>query len=408
MGIDISGGINGITVESDPTALKLTGGTLSGKLTATTTATTAGVNLGFGTTAPTSVVAGDIFITDRMQYVNRLGNLIGMVSTNQTSTIATSSAANILSIDQNGTGGVLICRTLSTSAAGATLRVENRGVGASFIVEDTTTVDTDAFVITSNGSVGVGVSASAFTPTSKFEIVGDCKATSFNAGTGGVNFSDQTRLTTSPVSPNSLKYFDPAWVSNTVGAGATALNVFGNQRVVGPSSDAGYASRGHPLSLLVRGVNPDNGAINFSKRIAWGFRIARYSFGTTSVDSVLRVVLGRGTVGGDPTTKSIGVSFNGTSNLNLIVHDGTTLTTVTTTFMPVHLQSFDCYIVSEGNGVVTLFVNGTQVATTTLGPTGNGVGTPNHSVEAQNIAPLAVGTSTMGAYYCNHTIEIEP
>ena len=63
MSINITNpGVAGITVESDPTALKLTGGTLSGKLQlAPITAGAASVNLGVGT-APTTTVAGDIWI----------------------------------------------------------------------------------------------------------------------------------------------------------------------------------------------------------------------------------------------------------------------------------------------------------------------------------------------------------
>ena len=55
----------------------------------------------------------------------------------------------------------------------------------------------------------------------------------------------------------------------------------------------------------------------------------------------------------------------------LQVHNGTTLTNVSTTFALVANQYFDWDVVSLGNGPVTLYINGTQVATTSDGPTGD-------------------------------------
>ncbi len=55
----------------------------------------------------------------------------------------------------------------------------------------------------------------------------------------------------------------------------------------------------------------------------------------------------------------------------LQVHNGTTLTDVSTSFALVAQQYFDWDIVSLGNGTVTLYINGTQYATTSAGPTGD-------------------------------------
>lgn len=206
-------------------------------------------------------------------------------------------------------------------------------------------------------------------------------------------------------SPTTVNYFSPAWGGSTSGTGATALNVFGNQRVEAPSSAIGFASRGHVISQNTVGANPDNGAVNFSKRIVWAFRLIRYSFGTTDANSVCRVVLGKAGAVGDPTTKSIGIYFTGTSVLSLMVHDGTTLRFVATTFTPVHLQSFDCVITSDGAGNVSLSINGTQVATSVNAPVGSSATTPDHRIEVENIAVLT--GSRMGAYYSFHTIQTQ-
>jgi hypothetical protein len=212
-----------------------------------------------------------------------------------------------------------------------------------------------------------------------------------------------TSLLENTISSSTVsKYFAPAWQGGSIGTGSSALNVFGNQRVIAPTSAVGVALRNHPISQNVRGVNPDNGAVNFSKRIVWGFRLIRYSFGTTDANSVCRAVLGKTGSVGDPTVKSIGIFFTGTSVLKLIVHDGTTLRTIDTTFTPIHLQGFDCLIISDGAGNVSLSVNDAIVATSSNGPVGNGTSTPDHRIEAENIAVLT--GSPMGVYYSNHTI----
>lgn len=206
-------------------------------------------------------------------------------------------------------------------------------------------------------------------------------------------------------SPTTVNYFFPAWTGSTSGAGAAAGNVFGNQRLNAPTSAIGFAYRLHPISINALGVNPDNGSVNFSKRIVFAFRLCRYTSGTTDANSVCRVILGKTGAIGDPTTKSIGIYFTGTSVLSLMVHDGTTLRFVATTFTPVNLQSFDCVITSDGAGNASLSINGTQVATSVNAPVGLSVGIPDHRIEIENIAVLT-GTP-LGAYYSFPTIQIQ-
>lgn len=140
MSIDITNpGVAGITVESDPTALKLTGGTLSGKLFTTPTAGVAGFNIGTGGTDAGSTTAGDMWIATGGATLNFRD---GLGAWRQC--LNTSSAG--------------IIQTTSTAPA---LRVTQMGNGEAFRVEDSTTPDTTAFVISNNGKVGIGVAPSA-------------------------------------------------------------------------------------------------------------------------------------------------------------------------------------------------------------------------------------------------------
>jgi hypothetical protein len=67
--------------------------------------------------------------------------------------------------------------------------------------------------------------------------------------------------------------------------------------------------------------------------------------------------------------KLTGNATAGLRNPVLQVHNGTTLTNVTSSFAAVAQVYWDWDIISLGNGTVTLYINGTQVATTSAGPT---------------------------------------
>jgi hypothetical protein len=61
----------------------------------------------------------------------------------------------------------------------------------------------------------------------------------------------------------------------------------------------------------------------------------------------------------------------GSRFLLLQVHNGTTLTSVTSSYAVTANISFDWDVESDGSGNVTLYVNGTSVATSSAGPTGS-------------------------------------
>jgi hypothetical protein len=76
---------------------------------------------------------------------------------------------------------------------------------------------------------------------------------------------------------------------------------------------------------------------------------------------------------GDPNRRAFGWEIVGNATtrvLTMVVHNGTTLTKVNSSYV-VTSSVFDWDIISDGAGNVTLFVDGNQVATTALGPTGD-------------------------------------
>jgi len=109
--------------------------------------------------------------------------------------------------------------------------------------------------------------------------------------------------------------------------------------------------------------------VNFAKRIWISGRsllnfpdeavyTARVSFGKAEASGV-----------GDLAVRGIGWKYSGGASnfVQLMVHNGTTLTTVNSSFHPT-TSAFTWDIISEGNGNVTLYINGSSVATTSAGP----------------------------------------
>jgi hypothetical protein len=97
--------------------------------------------------------------------------------------------------------------------------------------------------------------------------------------------------------------------------------------------------------------------------------------------------------------------MSGSSALQLIVHNGTTLTAVTTTssIVPTVPITTDMRIVSDGAGNVSLYVNDVLEATTSAGPTGtSGTASANLlDTEAQNAA-IITGSPASHAIYNLH------
>jgi hypothetical protein len=206
---------------------------------------------------------------------------------------------------------------------------------------------------------------------------------------------DQVRTgssTTTSINPNNLQaammssdvmpVYRFGFTSTTSGTGAGCTfgytNTFYNLPSTG-SSGHSYA-RTYGLSQVDQLTNlwgdDANVYINFAKRIWISGRslinlptqnnyVCRVSFGKTEASGV-----------GDLALRGIGWKYTcGTSQfVQLMVHNGTTLTTVNSSFTPSNV-AFDWDVVSDGAGNVTLYINGASVATTSAGPSTRAVDT---------------------------------
>lgn len=188
----------------------------------------------------------------------------------------------------------------------------------------------------------------------------------------------------------------------TSGAGASSNITFASQRwhaLAGPNAAvAGYAAfsfdysfSGIGMAAMTRGVSALSRKWN-SKIWASGRTILGQFAESTSgwngdANTTARVMVGgRSSVGtGGMVAGESGmgwkVSGGGSAALVLTVSDGTTLTEVTSSFTPTLQQVFDWKLYSDGAGTVTLWVNDSQVATTTGGPSSSSTETYNLYLE---------------------------
>ena len=119
--------------------LPLTGGTLSGKVNTTVTATTAPINIGSQPTAPTTTVAGDLWSGASINYKSWDGVQKAAANVNTTNTFTQGQAITV------------------NSAVNA-FRINQQGAGSALVVEDSVNPDGDALIVDANGNLGLGVS----------------------------------------------------------------------------------------------------------------------------------------------------------------------------------------------------------------------------------------------------------
>jgi hypothetical protein len=162
------------------------------------------------------------------------------------------------------------------------------------------------------------------------------------------------------------------WLTATSGTGGVNdNNTWDQRRLQGPTSASNTYVRCDHAVFPSRGRHWASN-IDWTRYNALSFRIVQ-SANNADANSNFRAVLGeaQGVNIGDPTVRSIGVKLNSGQNIKIITHDGTTLTTYTTSYAVSNLyqSNTDILLISDGSGTVTCYVNGNSVGSTTGGPT---------------------------------------
>jgi hypothetical protein len=240
---------------------------------------------------------------------------------------------------------------------------------------NTTQIATTAFVLANAGSTSFATDAQVLTGTST--------TTALYPGHAGFLKADPR-----------LRQLGPCNQTSVAGSGAITSNsgqLFSREVYLG-SLAAGRATYSYGTmsesGMLTSKANKNQ--IDFSKKIwvsgscapgitAGGTNyygdantVARASFGGYSTFAT-----------GDMTQKGIGWRKTGgtASVVQLSVHNGTTLTNVSTTTAVAANAVIDWMIYSDGTGNVTLYINGVSAATTSAGPTGTSTSNYNAYIE---------------------------
>ena len=161
------------------------------------------------------------------------------------------------------------------------------------------------------------------------------------------------------------------------GTGGATAQEFGFQIFTGTTSGSYGIRKFSPSTQVGVARGRDTGIWDYSKQIVLT-GTSLYSNAQTNTNS--RISLGKvtGDNNGDLARAGIGWKRVGTGALQLMVHNGTSLTVSTNgTFTPTASQGFDWKIIADGAGNATLYVNETSVATTTGCPTGQSSNTAN-------------------------------
>jgi len=162
------------------------------------------------------------------------------------------------------------------------------------------------------------------------------------------------------------------WITATSGTGSGSGGQNMNARIAtAPTSTTGYAQNYGVITNSSRGVAYNNG-VDWSKRVIFGGRFTRNT-STPDTNTLFRFGFGRLSSGTPAdivsTDKQVQIKVTASNAIQLLVANGSTLTTTTSTFTPSNASAYDAVVISDGSGNVSLYVNGSSVATSTGGPT---------------------------------------
>ena len=377
MSISISQTDNvGLTVESDPLALKLTGGTLSGKVnTVASTTANAGLSIPIGP-APTVPVDGDFW----MSSVGPVVRLAGV-----TQNIPTAGLNNTF------TGVNTFTSTLNYSGSNSNYGSATGASAIGISVGATTNGSTKAVNIGTNGLAGstTNITVGSTTGTSTTTLQGIT-----NGVTQTVN-TNSTALATTGFVRDMLS--DCTWsahpistcLSGTSGTGASIVNLAPDSNWLSSPATltAGYAQKG--MQMFARS-NSSYG-FNYTKEMRIACKMA-ISWSTTYQGITYTLIQRLGNAGnGALGVVGFGISIDmATKVLSILAHDGTTLTTkVTSWAVPfAGIASVDFMVKSDGTGTVSAYADGVLIDSTT------GMSTATASANPSMFAAVEINQTT--------------
>lgn len=251
---------------------------------------------------------------------------------------------------------------------------------------NTTQIATTAFVLANGGSPTFATADQLIAASSTNTVVSP-------------NGYRMAGLTTNIWAPNVINLSSLAsGAGSNIGSGYTAMS----GRLLAPSAaTVGYATRGFMLHFPSNNASV-GAAYNFSTESGHAVRVYAGGWGSTAAGVKMRGVFGRmsGSIPVPATlaARAYGWEWNWASRtMNIIAHNGTTLTTTAVTWNPISSRTYEITCTSNGAGTISLYVDGVLLGTSSGGPTGlNNASNLWWQLEIQNEA-------TAGAQFdCNY------
>jgi hypothetical protein len=179
-------------------------------------------------------------------------------------------------------------------------------------------------------------------------------------------------LTTNIWAPNVINLSSLAsGAGSNIGSSYTAMS----GRLLAPSAaTVGYATRGFMLHFPSNNAGA-GAAYNFSTESGHAVRVYAGGWGSTVAGVKMRGVFGRmsGSIPVPATlaARAYGWEWNwATRTMNIIAHNGTTLTTTAVTWNPISSRTYEITCTSNGAGTISLYIDGVLLGTSSGGPTG--------------------------------------
>ena len=388
---------------------------------ASTTAN-AGFNVPHGT-APTSPVNGDIWTTTGGIFWRQNGTTQQAADLGSTQTISgakTFSASSLTFGSSTSAGTINVAtgaiasgiKTVNIGSAGTSGSTTNINIGTTSGGTCTTTVN--ALLLTrASATTGSGLriphgtapttptNGDVWTDTAGFyaringatvTLTPPTAATvaEAKAGTDTAKFISANVLQKVVNSPSYYKFPRGLLTGSTSGTGASVASGALITNIIGTTTGAGWAQyKYYGISGIdivnATGWRVGGQSIDFSKK----FRLTGSTnmLGALPTNTIVRVMFGKNANdgGGDPTQRCIGWRYNqATGFIEIIAHNGTTLSTLTTASNPAASSWFEWELYNDGAGNVQMFVNDTSIGTVTGGPVSPDFGSaPTYVEEVQ-------------------------
>ena len=319
-------------------------------------------------------------------YLSKSGNLSGLADTSVArtnlglGTMATETASNYLTTaTASSTYAPLASPALTGTPTAPTAAAAT----------NTTQIATTAFVQQE-------VPAASTTASGKVELATEAEAQKGSSSTLAIT---PLALSNAKYSQSYYRLSGQAWAFSTSGTGAGAALNNGTVRVIAPTSLTGYAIASQALVAhrrIASGGTGHSQPFDWSKRFVGRFRMGPRTAASDS-NSVWRVNWGKAssTTTGDLANAGIGIKRAAAGSVILQVHNGSTLTSVTSSLSSLPVNSwFDFVVISDGAGNVTLYSDDSSIATTSAGPTAAanpGTNMNFVTIEAENLASITGG-----------------